>query len=157
VFDIRFVPQQDPPIISGAQPADRQLARGRCQKLAEAEWLTGAGTLRGSGGAVDAKIKLFSAVLLILQAIGRLGADGVGSTTDSALPAGCETLIAELTRPTYDFTVNGKKIVEAKRDLKRRGLPSPDVADAFLLTFAGIPRSRQIERHRWQHEPARSW
>jgi hypothetical protein len=76
---------------------------------------------------------------------------------DCTIPAGCETLIAELTTPTYDFTVNGKKIVEAKRDLKRRGLASPDLADAFLLTFAGIPRSRQIERHRRQHEPARSW
>jgi hypothetical protein len=66
-------------------------------------------------------------------------------------------LIAELTPATYDFTVNGKKIVEAKKDLKRRGLQSPDVADAFLLTFAGIPQSRQLERYRRQHEQPSSW
>lgn len=48
-----------------------------------------------------------------------------------------EDLIAELTTPTYTFSVTGKIIVERKDDLKKRGMRSPDLADAFLLTFAG--------------------
>jgi hypothetical protein len=31
---------------------------------------------------------------------------------------------------------NGKLKLESKDDMKRRGLASPDVADAFVLTFA---------------------
>lgn len=47
------------------------------------------------------------------------------------------TLVGELTTVTYSYTPNTNKIkVEAKSDIKRRGLRSPDVADAFLLTFA---------------------
>jgi phage terminase large subunit len=44
-----------------------------------------------------------------------------------------EALIAELTAPTYNFTSAGKFVVESKADLKKRGMRSPDLADAFLL------------------------
>lgn len=47
------------------------------------------------------------------------------------------SLIAELCEPKYSFAATGKIVVERKQDLKDRGLPSPDLADAFLLTFAG--------------------
>lgn len=47
-----------------------------------------------------------------------------------------EKLIAELTAPTYDFTSLGKRIVETKSDMKKRGVASPNVADAFLLSLA---------------------
>ena len=43
-------------------------------------------------------------------------------------------LIAELASPTYTFTSTGKMVVEAKADMKKRGMRSPDLADAFLLT-----------------------
>lgn len=46
-------------------------------------------------------------------------------------------LVAELTAPIYTFSSSGKLIVEPKSDLKKRGLPSPDLADAFILTLAG--------------------
>ena len=46
-------------------------------------------------------------------------------------------LISELTAPLYTFTSSGKILVESKDELKRRGFRSPDLADAFLLTFAG--------------------
>ena len=65
---------------------------------------------------------------------------------DCTLPEGCEGLIAELTTPTYDFTVTGRKVVESKADMKKRGLQSPDEADGFLLTFATIPQPRKPER-----------
>jgi hypothetical protein len=46
------------------------------------------------------------------------------------------TLIAELTSARYLFSSAGKVQVESKEDMKRRGIPSPDIADAFCLTFA---------------------
>lgn len=48
-----------------------------------------------------------------------------------------EELRAELIGPTYSFTSNGKIKVEGKSEMKRRGLRSPDLADALCLTFAG--------------------
>ena len=56
-------------------------------------------------------------------------------------------LIAELTAPTYTFSSTGKMVVESKADMKKRGMRSPDLADAFLLTFACGER-RKAERYR---------
>lgn len=47
-----------------------------------------------------------------------------------------DDLRAELTGPTYNFTSNGKIKVEGKSEMKRRGMRSPDLADALCLTFA---------------------
>jgi hypothetical protein len=47
-----------------------------------------------------------------------------------------ERLVNELSSPRYSFMSNGKLKLESKDDMKRRGLRSPDVADAFVLTFA---------------------
>jgi phage terminase large subunit len=43
----------------------------------------------------------------------------------------------ELVTPTYKFTSTGKIVVEPKDMMKKRGLRSPDIADALCLTFAG--------------------
>lgn len=48
-----------------------------------------------------------------------------------------EELINELATPRYSIP-NGKIIIERKSDLKKRGLRSPDKADAVCLTFAGF-------------------
>lgn len=52
------------------------------------------------------------------------------------------SLLAELTLPTYDFTSGGKLKVEGKAEIKKRTAKtasslgkSPDLADAFCLTF----------------------
>ncbi len=45
-------------------------------------------------------------------------------------------LISELSSIKYDINSTGKLIVESKKSLKSRGLKSPDMADAFVLTFA---------------------
>ena len=42
----------------------------------------------------------------------------------------------ELVSPRYSFLSNGKIKVEGKPDMKKRGLRSPDMADALCLTFA---------------------
>ena len=47
-----------------------------------------------------------------------------------------EQLIAELATVRYKFTSNGKMQVESKDEIRKRGLASPDLADAFVLTFA---------------------
>ena len=49
-----------------------------------------------------------------------------------------EDLIAELTMPNYRILSNGKIQVEGKDEIKKRagGNSSPDLADAFCLTFA---------------------
>jgi hypothetical protein len=47
-----------------------------------------------------------------------------------------EVLIAELATVRYSFTSNGKIQIEGKDEIRKRGLPSPDKADAFVLTFA---------------------
>lgn len=47
-----------------------------------------------------------------------------------------DELRQELTGPTYSFTSNGRIKVEGKSEMKRRGMRSPDLADAMCLTFA---------------------
>ena len=47
-----------------------------------------------------------------------------------------DDLRQELIGPTYSFTSNGKVKVEGKSEMKRRGMRSPDLADALCLTFA---------------------
>ncbi|UOF80849.1 terminase large subunit [Caudoviricetes sp.] len=48
-----------------------------------------------------------------------------------------ETLRQELVAPRYSFTSLGKIVVESKDSMRRRGMRSPDLADALCLTFAG--------------------
>lgn len=67
----------------------------------------------------------------------------------ACLPDDAE-LIAEITAPTYAFDATGRLILESKADMKKRGLPSPDKADALALTFAAPVTARglreQLER-----------
>lgn len=45
-------------------------------------------------------------------------------------------LAAELSTPTYGYRPDGKIKIESKDELKRRGVLSPNLADAFVLTMA---------------------
>ncbi|RJG26696.1 DEAD/DEAH box helicase family protein [Paenibacillus thiaminolyticus] len=47
-----------------------------------------------------------------------------------------EDLIAQLSTRKYTVTSKGKIILESKKDMKKRGLRSPDRADALVLAFA---------------------
>lgn len=47
-----------------------------------------------------------------------------------------DDLIGELTSPKYQFTSAGKIQIESKLDMKKRGVASPNKADAFIMTFA---------------------
>ena len=48
-----------------------------------------------------------------------------------------DALRQELVAPRYSFTSLGKIVVESKDSMRRRGMRSPDLADALCLTFAG--------------------
>jgi len=45
-------------------------------------------------------------------------------------------LRADLCTPTYKVNAAGKMQLESKEDIKKRGLPSPDMGDGLALTFA---------------------
>jgi len=55
---------------------------------------------------------------------------------DCRIPEGCDELVAELSVPTYQYTSVGKIQVESKDGMKKRGVRSPDLADAFCLALA---------------------
>lgn len=67
-------------------------------------------------------------------------------------------LISELTAPTYFFRDAGISL-EKKEDIKKRGLPSPDKADALALTFAlpvvapAVSNIRNQEHTRHEYDP----
>jgi hypothetical protein len=45
-------------------------------------------------------------------------------------------LAAELSAPMFSYNAQNALLLERKEEMKKRGIPSPDVADAFALTFA---------------------
>jgi hypothetical protein len=51
-------------------------------------------------------------------------------------------LVSELILPKYTFTSTGKIKVESKDEMRKRSPRSPDVADAFCLTFADAAHHR---------------
>lgn len=46
------------------------------------------------------------------------------------------TLVDELTGPNYTLNTKEELLLESKKDMRRRGVPSPNVADALACTFA---------------------
>lgn len=60
---------------------------------------------------------------------------GSGGLPGLCLPNDTE-LASELTAPEHRFDRLSKLRLESKEDLKKRGLPSPDIADSLALTFA---------------------
>jgi hypothetical protein len=47
-----------------------------------------------------------------------------------------ESLQADLVSCGYKYTSEGKLLLESKQDMRKRGVPSPDEADAVALTFS---------------------
>ena len=56
------------------------------------------------------------------------------------LRGGCipddKEILAQLIGPEYGFNVRNEIQLERKEDMKKRGLASPDIADALALTFS---------------------
>lgn len=55
-----------------------------------------------------------------------------------------EQLKDELSTPRRDFDKNGMVKVESKEDLADRDIPSPNIADAFVMAFAPVKSRRGI-------------
>ncbi len=55
-----------------------------------------------------------------------------------------EKVKLELTTPHRDFDKNGRVMVESKKDLAKRDVPSPNVADAFIMAFAPTDTAMDI-------------
>ena len=59
---------------------------------------------------------------------------------DCRLPNDDE-LVAELAAPLYKYTSTGKIKIESKDEMRKRGIKSPDKADALALTMASSAAS----------------
>lgn len=57
-----------------------------------------------------------------------------------------DTLHSDLIAPKYKFDSNSRLMIERKEDIKKRGLASPDEADALSLTFAAPVRDAAATR-----------
>lgn len=79
---------------------------------------------------------------------------------ESSLRDTSSRLFADLTQREFGYTLNGEKIhLETKKDMKSRGVPSPDIADALFLNFAeavaaasmphGMQGQQQITNHQY--------
>lgn len=71
-----------------------------------------------------------------------------------------DALVSELTAVKYEITSGGKVKVESKDDMKKRGVESPDLADAWCLTFAGgLDRfdDHELDRYRRTPRAGGSW
>lgn len=75
------------------------------------------------------------------------------------MPTGCipdtEDLEQELVGREYGFVSNDRLMLEKKSDMKKRGLPSPDIADALALTFATQIARRDTAHYRRTSFPRR--
>ena len=56
----------------------------------------------------------------------------------------------------YAYNAANALLLEPKADMKRRGVPSPDVADAFALTFAYAVQRWEEEEDVWTRDYGRS-
>lgn len=56
--------------------------------------------------------------------------------TVGCLPSDAHDLAREMSSVPYDFSSNGKMKIKSKEELRKDGIPSPDLADSLALTFA---------------------
>ena len=75
-----------------------------------------------------------------------------GSIPDLTIPSPngtTLTLVDELTGPTYGLDNQERILLERKKDMRNRGVPSPNIADALACTFAApyvIPKGSGVPR-----------
>lgn len=54
----------------------------------------------------------------------------------------------DMAAPVYWYDASNKIVLEPKDDIKKRGLPSPDLGDALALTFAAPVEKRHVPIHK---------
>ena len=60
----------------------------------------------------------------------------IPKSSDAEIQRELDDFLDELTGVKYKFNASGKIKVESKAEMKSRGMKSPDLAEAFLMTFA---------------------
>lgn len=60
-----------------------------------------------------------------------------------------DLLVSDLTAPSYSYDHSNRIRLESKEDMKKRGLPSPDMGDALALTFAEPVATGDVLKVRW--------
>ena len=55
-----------------------------------------------------------------------------------------DDLVSELSRPKREENEAGKILVESKKKMKKRGIPSPNLADALVLCYAPTKRQNRL-------------
>ncbi|KAB2347338.1 hypothetical protein [Actinomadura rudentiformis] len=63
---------------------------------------------------------------------------------DIDIDADDDELAAQLGAMRYRYTARGQILIESKDDMRKRGLPSPDKADAVMLAKAHVPPPDEI-------------
>lgn len=59
-----------------------------------------------------------------------------------------QVLASDLVGPSYTYDASRRMKLERKEDMKRRGLSSPDSADALALTFAVRIAAKRVRKER---------
>jgi hypothetical protein len=80
-------------------------------------------TGKPAGGAANRRAEMWHNLKRILE-------DGRFSLPDS------DSLQADLVSVGYKYTSDGRLLLESKQDMRKRGVPSPDEADAVALCFS---------------------
>ncbi len=70
---------------------------------------------------------------------------------DISLDPADEELAAQLGAIKYKYTPRGQVQIESKDDMRKRGMPSPDRADAVMLTSVAPAGADLFPRIRWRH------
>lgn len=63
---------------------------------------------------------------------------------DDAKDVHLQKLVNQLSQPKWQRRENGKVIIESKESLAKRGIPSPDYADAYVLTETGMGKAEKL-------------
>ena len=55
-----------------------------------------------------------------------------------------EGLLSELSTPHKDYSPSGKSKVESKKDLAKRDVKSPNMADAFIMAYSPLSNASSM-------------
>lgn len=122
----------------------------------------------GVGGGVVDRLRMMQYRVVEVQAGGRAGAmeryvnkraEMWGRMRDWLRDRGAfmdlkhaTELADDLVSPLYEYDNAGRILLEKKEDMKKRGMPSPDLGDALALTFSEPVASPELYRVAWEAE-----
>jgi hypothetical protein len=118
--------------------------RAKIAQLGSAEYFAQEYPLNAAEAFISASFDSFIPPELVIKARKEKVEDPYGP-----LVIGVDSLQADLVSTGYKFNSAGQLVLESNQDMRRRGLPSPDEADAVALCFAdagGFPRNKEFHR-----------